>query len=169
MYSYITKQEFIQRGGFYIDAIDITKNGKFSIIEGTKEQFFKLFLHLLEKEEGTMGYMDFYYSRINEHNELALYQQCNRKTREVLQQLFLSLRSKSLNDEFVFVEMTRETLYALLCVSFDELLFSSFYYINPTITIWSNYNGRFMVFHYNQDGKNKIMGLANQYELGYEE
>lgn len=164
-FRYKTWEEFHLEGGLYIESLDITQSNGFTILDGSKENFLMFFTKLLEGKEETRGYIDFYFSRIKEDREDALYSQCGGPVRGILHQLFGEVRAKYSEQEFVFVEMTRETLYCLLTISYEELLFSSFYFIHPTLTVWSNYNGRFLLFTKDEETKREACTLAEKCKL----
>lgn len=167
-FRYKTWDQFNAEGCLYIESLDISQNNGFTILDGSKENFLMFFTKLLEGKDETRGYIDFYFSRIKEDREEALYSQCSGPVRGILHQLFLEVRTKYPNQEFVFVEMTRETLFCLLTISYEELLFSSFYFIHPTLTVWSNYNGRFLLFTKEEETKREAIILAEKCQLAVE-
>ena len=93
---------------------------------------------ILKSEE---AYFDFHFSRLNleEQNNLLSknfdYKNIINKFNLDKDKIFYSL--KDLEDDI---------LEFILEISFKEYLFSTFYFKNPYVTVWSNYNGEYISF-----------------------
>ncbi|MGL5820290.1 MAG: hypothetical protein ACRCYE_01490, partial [Sarcina sp.] len=107
------------------------------------EKFYMFFkdLFLLNSEEGII--VDFYMENL---------------TQEAIDRMMLCLNSDEQNILKSFIEKSNcEGLYfkikdlrlflVIVKLSVKEIFFSTFYLLNPQITIWSNYNKEFPIFY----------------------
>ena len=161
--SYISMSDLQELNGIYIRSItEGMQQYLYCILEGTKEQHYSLLNRLLETEGEHSAFADFYFKRLNPSNVELLRKHLSEEQSLLLDELIKEGQEGGVKEEFLLLELTDEILRLLLHISFEELLFSSFYMTKCPCTIWSNYGGRFLVFTKEQEQIDKIMVLAKE-------
>lgn len=168
--NYIGLQELKELGAVYVEELQIGQTGNsFHMLEGRKEEYYEFLNALVEKNGLDTSYGDFYYSRVEEHGREVLFMNCTMGEVRVLQELFFDAKNEPQENPFLLIQLEERVLKALLEISYNELLFSSFYFPKVGCTIWSNYNGRFLVFTKEEAVSRQVEALALQYGLQFEQ
>lgn len=90
-------------------------------------------------------YADFYVGRITKES-LTAFKECL-SNKEYAQLLNLLTRCKQQAEEEFLIFLPEENeLELLIKMSYRGLFFSTFYMVQPAMTIWSNFDGEFLVF-----------------------
>ncbi len=132
------------------------------IVEGTEEQHYVFLAHLMEIGASYKAFADFYYKRINASNIKLLKKHLTEEESILLDSLIKKGYEAFREEEFLLVELTDEILKLLLHISYQECLFSSFYFTWPPCTIWSNYGGRFLLFAKEQEQCDQLIVAAKE-------
>lgn len=139
----ITKQQLIHMGGLYFNNVmDGVTEYPYERKSGSEEEVLSWISALSDRYE---LYADFYAGRITkealEAFSLAL-------SKEEYAQLLTLLEKckEEKEEEFVLFLPEKKELELLVKFSYRGLLFSTFYIMDPAVTIWSNYQGEFLVF-----------------------
>ena len=135
------------------------------IIEGTREQHYRLLAELVDLNKPQRSFADFYYKRINSSNIGLLKKHLNEEESILIDRLIQEGHASGSEEEFYMVELTEKVLSLLLHISYTECLFSSFYFTKVPCTIWSNYRGRFLLFTREQEHCDLIMEMAKNIGL----
>ena len=161
--SYVSMSDLQELNGIYIRNItEGMQNYLYCILEGTKEQHYSLLEKLLESGKPHSTFADFYFKRVNPSNIELFRKHLNEEQSFLFDQLVKEGHESGVEEEFLLLELTKEILSLLLHISFEELLFSSFYITKPPCTIWSNYGGRFILFTREQEQYDTIITLAKE-------
>ncbi len=158
--SYITVSELQKMNGIYITNIpEGMRQYPFYILEGSKDSHYK-FMTELSEENGSGAYGDFYFRRIGEDAEKLLAQYLNTQQMSLLKRLIAKGYEEKVTEDFYIVELTDEIMDLLLTISYEELLFSTFYFASIPCTIWSNYRGRFILFAQDTESGSRLSRMA---------
>ncbi len=100
---------------------------------------YNLFIKIIANKS-KKSFFDFYFSNLNENEKQAFYNLENydniiKRFKFNKEDIFFDL--KDIDDE-IFNFITK--------ISYKEILFSTFYFDNPNITLWTNYNKQFILF-----------------------
>lgn len=152
--SCITVAQLQQKNGIYIKTITQgMEQYHFAIIEGTEEMHYQFLKELMEENGVKDSFADFYYKRIHEDSLSLLKAHLTREEWAVFHRLLQQGHESAPDEEFLITELTPEILELLLHLSYKELLFSTFYFTKTPCSIWSNYQGRFLLFTKEQADK----------------
>lgn len=166
---YITLEQLKEKGAIYVEDISLSANEPpFHIIEGGKEEYHVFFQRLIEQNGLDTSYGDFHFKRVEETGKDILFMNSTVGEVRVMQELFYDAHENNEDREFVLVRLEERVLKTLLSISFGELLFSSFYFIDLGCTIWSNYNGRFLVFVKNTETAKEVERIAEECGIAFE-
>lgn len=139
----ITIEQLKELGGLYFEnIIDGTNQYPYEVKKYSEEETVRWFLEL---QEQYAIYADFYAARVTKESlsEFAKYLSSQEWA------MFLELVEKCRSyeaQEFVIFEPEKEELELLVKISYRGLLFSTFYIMNPAVTIWSNFDGEMVLF-----------------------
>lgn len=147
-------EKFIKRDFIFIKNIfEGTEKYKHICFSGEYEEIEKYILHLIKENEKV--FFDFYYSNLSKENK---------------ENFLNSIVYDKIIEEFDFCEneiyfdtknASLDILKFILKISFNEILFSTFYFEKPKITIWTNYNKQIILFFEKEEDfiKQKEIGL----------
>lgn len=79
--------------------------------------------------------------------------------------ILINIREKSNNDNIYFEVDNTNFLDVLIKLSVRGILFSTFYIINDKVTIWSNYDYKFVMFFQDKNIIDHYEELAKKYKL----
>ncbi len=119
---------------------------------------YKLFIKMMI-EENKKSFLDFYFSNIQE-NEKQLFYNFNNYDN-------ILKRFKFEKDKIYFDinNLDDEIIDFIIEISYEEILFSTFYFEEPKITLWTNYNKQFILFFENNINISKYKLLAKNLNL----
>ncbi|WP_297632247.1 hypothetical protein [uncultured Clostridium sp.] len=129
--------------------IDLNKEGE--------ENFIKF---LYEIDENII--VDYYGNIINDSAFMKMVETLDEEEKSYL----LDLKEKGYKEIF-YSNIEEKFLKILINLSINEILFSSFYLKN--MTIWGNYNGKFIMFFNKETNIKDIENKANKYNLQIED
>lgn len=138
------------------------------ILEGS-EDLHQTFLLELTKINTDQSYVDFYYKRIDAKGQELINQYLDETQQMLLENILTECREAKVEEEFVILPLREDMLSLMLHISFCELLFSTFYFITSTCTVWSNYGGRFLLFMKKQEECQSVVELAKKIGLRLEQ
>ena len=86
------------------------------------------------------SFFDFYFPNINENEKQVFYNNNNYDN--------IIKRFKFSKDEIYFNvdDVDEDVLNFITEISYKEILFSTFYFKNPSMVLWTNYNKQFILF-----------------------
>ena len=105
------------------------------------------------------SYADFYYGSLN-HEEK------NRVKAALDEEEILVIDSLQLAPDDIFVRLNSELLEILLKLTFNEVLFSSFYFAKYPCVVWGNYGKRYPVFFKDDSVMKKVIELVWNNSIG---
>ncbi len=163
---YVNISELEKLNGIYISNINVGMEEHLCyILQGSKEQHYKLLVELGKLNEPDGSYVDFYYKRIDDSNINLIRKHLTEEENCLLDTAIEKAKETKEEEEFIITELTKENLKLFLSLSYQELLFSSFYFTHLPCTIWSNYRGRFVLFAKEQRYCDKVLELAKEIGL----
>lgn len=167
--NYISLAELKAQGAIYVEDLHLGRNQfAFHVLAGSKEEYSMFFQRLIEQNGEENSYGDFYYKRVEDHGKEVLFSNSTIGEVRVMNEMFFDAHDRKDREEFVLVQLEERVLKTLLSISYNELLFSSFYFISLGCTIWSNYNGRFLVFAKDESVSNTVEKVATECGLQFE-
>ena len=154
-----TIKDLKEKGMYYMDSLDV-KNQRtgFHILHGNQEQYLSFLQQWVTHNGIEHSYADFYGSHIRGEARDIIFSHCTCEQRKTLE----SLLHVQQDEEFIFVQLSPSIIDCLLAISYQELLFSSFYFTKEVSTIWSNYEGKFLCFTKEEKVQKKILKLAEK-------
>lgn len=165
--SCITVARLQQKNGIYIRTITQgMQQYHFNILEGTEEMHYQFLRELMEQNGAHGSYADFYYKRLDEDSKSLIKSHLKEEDSNLLKRLLQQGHETAGEEEFFIIELTPEILQLLLHLSYKELLFSTFYFTEMPCTIWSNYQGRFLIF--TKEKEEELLGNANKIGIAIE-
>ena len=163
---YVNVSNLQQMNGIYVHHItEGMHEYLYYVLEGTMDQHYALLAGLASLSESQSSFGDFYYKRINSSNIELIKKQLTTEESALLDKLIKEGYNLKTEEEFLLVELTEDILKLLLKISYQEYLFSSFYFTHLPCTIWSNYKGRFILFAREQEQCDQVLKLANEIGL----
>ncbi len=160
---YIKVSDLQKLNGLYIHNItEGMSQYLYYIMEGTEEQHYLFLSRLMEIGASDKAFVDFYYKRINASNIKIITKYLTEDECVLLDSLIKKGYEAFGEEEFLLVELRDEILKLLLHISYQECLFSSFYFTWPICTIWSNYGGRFLLFAKEQEQCDPLIVMAKE-------
>ncbi len=101
-------------------------------------------------------YIDFYLSKLNELDYIKLLDSLNEEDKVILNSLYKE------NYRSIYFKVTSiELLEFFIRLSANNLFFITFYFKNPDITVWSNYNYNFLIFYNSHDALEIVKSNCN--------
>lgn len=103
---------------------------------------FKNFVYEVIKSTKGEKFFDFYFANLNETSKNKILEYSTKHNINLTKEFEFSKNHIYYNvDDF-----NKEILDFILQISFDETLFSTFYFSKPYFTIWTNYDKKFVLF-----------------------
>lgn len=135
----INLENFKQYNFLYIENIlDGIEKFKHICFYGEYENYANFIKFIIK--ENKLSFFDFYFSRLKENEKEYFY---NFKNYDNIINRF------KLNEEEIYFnveDIDEEILDFITEISFKEILFTTFYFKQPSIVLWTNYNNQFILF-----------------------
>lgn len=127
--------------------------------EQVEENFIKFFVDIFRKNKNII--VDYYGNVLNsdEFNRMISLLENDEKNR------LIKFRNLSNSDDIYFEIDDIEFLLILIKLSVRGILFSTFYIAKDNITIWSNYDYKFVMFFKEKDIINNYLNIAKKHRL----
>ncbi|MFV0361937.1 MAG: hypothetical protein ACK5LL_02475 [Suipraeoptans sp.] len=140
MKKYITNKELISEGYLYLENLkEGRENCETLIIRANSAEKLFSFLRTLFDENTSISFGDFLYKHMTEKEEQRMVNGLSKNEFE----LYKGLK----NSDAEYVVLNENTLEILFEISIREWLFFTFYFKEPQITLWANYNKSFIMFY----------------------
>ena len=125
--SYVNISELEKLNGIYISNINVGMEEHLCyILQGNKEQHYKLLVELGKLNEPDGSYVDFYYKRIDGSNINLLRKHLTEEENCLLDTVIEKAKETKGEEEFIITELTEENLKLLLSLSYQEFYFLAF-------------------------------------------
>lgn len=125
----------------------------------TEAKFYNLLNKLYEKEEELI--VDYYGNKISDEEFNNMIINLNKEEAE-----FLNRIRKDKNNSSIYFKIENvEELNLLLKLSLRSILFSTFYFVKDNLTIWSNYDYKFVIFFNEESNLEKYNMLVEACDL----
>ena len=148
-----SKREFI----FISNILDGINNYKHICFSGDYNKIKTYIMNLVK--ESREAFFDFYYPNLLTEDKNKFLQDINYN--EIIKEFGIC------KDKIYFNINGLDThiLKFIIKISFDEILFSTFYFKEPNITIWTNYNNEIILFFNKKEEFIKYRDIGHRYGL----
>ncbi|BBF44563.1 hypothetical protein lbkm_3276 [Lachnospiraceae bacterium KM106-2] len=162
----VEEKEFKKENIIYVEHLQSGMNQyHWDVIQGKEEAYNNLFQRLLAENSGSQLYVDFYYNRLGREEHIKLKKKLNPKDQIILNRLL----DKHNETDSIYYECDERWIPFFLHLSYRELLFQTFYFTDPKVTIWSNYEGKFIAFTEDLDARESLIKKVKESGLYLDE
>lgn len=127
--------------------------------EEIEKDFIGFFIDLFRKNKNSI--VDYYGNRLNSNEFNRMIEMLSDEEKDKL----IKFREKSNNDDVYFEIDDIEFLIILIKLSVRGILFSTFYIVNDNVTIWSNYDYKFVMFFKQKDIITEYINVTKKHNL----
>lgn len=162
----IEEEQFLQQDILYFKHLQSGMNRYYwDVLEGRSESYLKLLKSIYELKEESKLYVDFFYNQLDAMAKKKLRDMLLPNEKIILQRLL----QKHNSSNSVFYECDERWIEFFLQLSYREILFQTFYFSNPQITVWTNYKGKFIVFTKSQEDRELLREKIEEAGLSLDE
>lgn len=138
------KEELIKEGCMVPDTLqEAMRLGRQEMVEGDGETLREYIYRLLEENGRDNTYFDFYYGTLSREEQKKAETALSQEETAYLYGLTLPVKREDVYFRY------EESLFSIaVTLSVSEMLFSTFYFPVLRKTVWSNYQGSFLLFSY---------------------
>lgn len=149
----IQKEQLQQMGALYVtNVLEGILNYSNTIKTGSEKEILAWLTKLANEH---VFYADFYVGRMGEEAIACCKEHLDEEEFEVLLEMIKRYREEG--EECVYLRPDDAELRILVALSYRELLFSTFYIPESSVTIWSNFGGELLLLAKNIVNLNKIV------------
>lgn len=127
--------------------------------EEAENCFIEFFRHIFEVNKNSI--LDYYGNTLMDEEFSRMICMLSKDEKDIL----IKIREKSNNDDIYFKIDDMKVLDILVKISARGILFSTFYIINDGVTIWSNYDYKFVMFFKDKNIIHYYEDIAKKYKL----
>ncbi len=127
--------------------------------EESEECFIRFLRDVLELNKNSI--IDYYGNTLNDDEFSRMIDTLSKDEKDIL----IQIREESNNDDIYFEIDNTNFIDILIKLSVRGILFSTFYIINDKLTIWSNYDYKFVIFFRDKDIIHDYEKIAKKYKL----
>lgn len=125
----------------------------------SEECFIRFLREIFELNKDSI--VDYYGNTLNDDEFNRMIDTLSKDEKDML----IQIREKSNNDDIYFEIDDTNFLEVLIKLSVRGILFSTFYIINDKVTIWSNYDYKFVMFCKDKDIIDHYEEIVKKYKL----
>ena len=150
--------EFKQYNFLYIkNILDGIENFKHICFYGEYESYVNFIKFIIK--DNKLTFFDFYFSKLKESEKQVFYNFSNYDN---------IINKFNIDEEEIYFsvnDIDDEILDFIIEISFKEILFTTFYFKEPSMTLWTNYNSQFVLFFEQDKFIQKYKELAQSLNL----
>ncbi|WP_343208860.1 hypothetical protein [Anaerolentibacter hominis] len=151
----LSQDEFERKKPLFVDNILTGMDRYFyRILEGLEPEFEQFADILTEWEKEGAAYGDFYYPRLPEEIRM-------RVKKSLAEPACLSRMEPFFDPEKLYYMLTPDIRKLLVTLSYREIVFSTFYFPESRLTLWSSYAGKWVLF---SDDRIRLQRACWQFE-----